>query len=112
MSSRTNSRQPLLSAMRKEWRIGSPKTRRRPAVAHPATLPSNTMAVVRTTFEMKKPRIAVLNEGPCGLAAGARGAEVMVVHLLVGSQYRADEADDVRANTRPREGVRRPSGRG
>jgi hypothetical protein len=39
------------------------------------------MAVVRTTFEMKKPRIAVLNEGPCGLVGEAG---VMVVHLLEG----------------------------
>ena len=49
-----------------------PQTNRNcPAVAYPATLPSNTMAVVRTMLETKKPRIAVLNEGPCVLAAGA-----------------------------------------
>jgi hypothetical protein len=61
---------------------------------------------------MKKPRIAVLKEGSCGLAAGAREAGVMAVHLLVGSQYRAGEEDGVCSNTRRREGVWRPSGRG
>jgi hypothetical protein len=39
------------------------------------------MSVVSATFEMRKPRIADLNEGPGGLASGVSGAGVMVVLL-------------------------------
>jgi hypothetical protein len=58
------------------------------------------MPVVRTTFERKKPRIAVLKEGLWLPAPGARVAGVMVVLLLIGSEYQARRKHGVCSNTR------------